>query len=160
MENEKMHQVTLNEFDVHELRQAAREGRLFLLPKQMVNDEPSSTRQSIRDYVATIDECASPAYKSCIQRLWTAILTTPQLFDMLIFHRGKNDGLPNKYRITALVAFLQEQGVYRREFTPLSLHLRMEHTDRRNSAYTGMSRYYLEQEQKRLLKKLLSQLIL
>ena len=156
-DSKNLQKVTLDDFNIAALRQAAREGRLFIQPAQV--SEQQEREEGIRlilQYVSQIDDCASAPYRQCIGRLWQDIMAS-SLADLFFFSRySSSRGKPNWYRVTAFVCLLRESNVYRKdEFSAVDLHLRLEHTTRRNNRYNGMSRYLLEHKDIVVLKRLL-----
>lgn len=155
----KLKPVTLSDFNTATLRKAAREGRLFIQPSSL---SPEEARQralnDILQYVGRIDACASQQYAGHIRALWQKILLHAEIADSLITTRGKREGQPNWCRVTSLVAFLLDRGVYRiQEFTTVDLHLRMEQVTRRNNHYTGSGTVCLTREHRVMLNRLLKE---
>ena len=166
------------------LRQAAREGRLFILPAEVMNQttawaaetglcpsvpsaEPLSQAakremsiQAILTYVGRIDDCAEEAYRPYMQAIWEAILRSETLGDSFFLYRYENNrGEPNFYRVTAAVEILRQKGVYRKEFRPIDLHRRMEQLgshDKPVSSYSSKDRYYLNKQERDELTNLAS----
>lgn len=153
----KFKQVTLSDFNMAALKKAAREGRLFIKPSSLSPEEVRErSLNEILQYVGRIDSCASPQYACHIRELWHEILLYNEIADSLITTRGKHEGQPNWYHITSLVTYLLEKEVYRKhEFTIVSLHLKMEQITKRNNHYTGSSTFYLNSEQRNILKCIL-----
>ena len=166
------------------LRQAAREGRLFILPAEVMNQttawaaetglcpsvpsaEPltqaakrEQSIQAILAYVARIDDCAEEAYRPYMQAIWEAILRSETLGVSFFLYRYENNrGEPNFYRVTAAVEILRQKGVYRKEFRPIDLHRRMEQLgshDKPVSSYSSKDRYYLNKQERDELTNLAS----
>lgn len=152
--------IPVSSFDIHALKQAFQEGRLYI--KQTTEEKTETTIReegirSILQYVSHIDECVSEKYLSNIRQLWEQILHSPELEDLFFLNRYKNTrGQPNWYRVNVVMVFLLEQNVYCRDtYTAMELHMKMEQTDKRTKFYTGMGRYLLENEERSILKKML-----
>lgn len=152
--------IPVSSFDIHALRQAFQEGRLYIRPKAEEKSEETIREEgihSILQYVSHIDECTSEKYLSNIRQLWEQILHSPELEDLFFLNRYKNTrGQPNWYRVNVVMAFLLEQNVYcKNTYTAMELHMKMEQTDKRTKFYTGMGRYLLENKERSILKKML-----
>ena len=146
MKKSKLVQVRPSDFNVTLLKQAMYEGRLFIAIPQTSKEEirEKGIRQ-ILQYVSRIDTCASPEYRTRIHLLWDRLLRSLELGELFFFSRySHNRGQPNFYRVNAVCFILLEMGVYRRDFTAVDLHLRLEQTKKRNTHYTGSSKYYPE----------------
>ena len=152
--------IPVSSFDIHALKQAFQEGRLYI---KQTTEEKTETNireegiHSILQYVSHIDECTSEKYLSNIRQLWEQILHSPELEDLFFLNRYKNTrGQPNWYRVNVVMVFLLEQNVYCRDtYTAMELHMKMEQTDKRTKFYTGMGRYLLENKERSILKKML-----
>jgi hypothetical protein len=144
--------VLVEDFNIDTLKQAFLEGRLYI---QSTTPETSREEgiRAILQYVSRIDSCASPAYASSIHRLWKKILHSPELGDLFFLNRySSNRGMPNWYRVNAVVTVLLEKNIYNRSiYTSIQLHLMMEQAEKRNSHYTSMNRYLLERHQIKIL---------
>ena len=152
--------IPVSSFDIHALKQAFQEGRLYICPKAEEKSEETIREEgihSILQYVSHIDECTSEKYLSNIRQLWEQILHSPELEDLFFLNRYKNTrGQPNWYRVNVVMAFLLEQNVYcKNTYTAMELHMKMEQTDKRTKFYTGMGRYLLENKERSILKKML-----
>jgi hypothetical protein len=152
--------IPVSSFDIHALKQAFLEGRLYIRLKAVEKSEETIREEgihSILQYVSHIDECTSEKYQSTIHQLWEQILHSPELEDLFFLNRYKNTrGQPNWYRVNVVMAFLLEQNVYcKNTYTAMELHMKMEQTDKRTKFYTGMGRYLLENKERSILKKML-----
>ena len=152
--------IPVSSFDIHALKQAFQEGRLYIRPNAEEKSEETIREEgihSILQYVSHIDECTSEKYLSNIRQLWEQILHSPELEDLFFLNRYKNTrGQPNWYRVNVVMAFLLEQNVYcKNTYTAMELHMKMEQTDKRTKFYTGMGRYLLENKERSILKKML-----
>jgi len=130
--------VQVTEQDLHniDINELIQQGLLFRLVK------PTRSIESIIHYVERIDECASPAYHSCISQLWQEILCSPTITPKLFITKGKNRGTPNYYFITAIVGVLLENRVYNADlYNLLALSKILENTNIKPNAYAGAQQY-------------------
>ena len=130
--------VQVTEQDLHniDINDLVHQGLLFMLVK------PTRNIESIIHYVERIDDCASPAYRSCIHELWQEILCSPKIKPKLFIIKGKNKGNPNYYFITAIVGILLENKVYNaKKYSLLDLSKILEQTNKKNNVYTSSQHY-------------------
>ena len=130
--------VQVTEQDLHniDINDLVHQGFLFMLVK------PTRNIESIIHYVERIDECASPAYHSCISQLWQEILCSPKIKPKLFITKGKNKNKPNYYFITAIVGVLLENNVYNaKKYSLLDLSKILEQTNKKNNVYTSSQHY-------------------
>lgn len=130
--------VQVTEQDLHniDIKELIQQGLLFRLVK------PTRSIESIIRYVGRIDDCASPAYHSCISQLWQEILCSPKIKPKLFITKGKNKGNPNYYFITAIVGILLENNVYNaKKYSLLDLSKILEQTNKKNNVYTSSQHY-------------------
>ncbi|MBQ8225582.1 MAG: hypothetical protein IJZ86_09590 [Bacteroides sp.] len=134
--------VPVEDFNIDTLREAFLQGRLYIRRPEAAQTREESIRSILR-YVSRIDACASCKYLTTIGQLWERLLRSPELGDLFFLNRYSNTrGLPNWYRVNAVVLTLLEHGVYDNErYTSLQLHLLMEQTTKRTNHYSGMNRY-------------------
>ena len=129
-------QVTENDLRSIDINDLVHQGLLFRLVK------PTRSIESIIRYVGRIDDCASPAYHSCISQLWQDILCSPKIKPKLFIIKGKNKGNPNYYFITAIVGILLENNVYNaKKYSLLDLSKILEQTNKKNNVYTSSQHY-------------------
>lgn len=134
---------------MEDLRQAAREGRLYILPAEVINtSKREESIQAILTYVARIDDCAEETYRPHIRAIWEAILRSEQLKSLFVLQRGeKKRGNPNYYRVTVTVEYLQAIGVYKTNILLPDLHRKMEQiksNDPTEPHYLSKSNYPLD----------------
>ena len=149
--------VRVEEFDMDLIRQAIAEGRVYIAPKQeSAEDLREKGIQAILDYVSRIDDYTSSQYRSCIRDIWSEILHDETLGGLFFFNRyARQRGRVNWYQVTALVGFMRERGVYSHDHTLSDLHCTLEGTTQRTKYYIGMSRYLLEGESCKRVRKVL-----
>ena len=129
-------QVTEQDLRSIDINDLVHQGLLFRLVK------PTRNIESIIRYVGRIDDCASPAYHSCISQLWQEILCSPKIKPKLFIIKGKNKGNPNYYFITAIVGVLLENRVYNADlYNLLALSKILENTNKKPNAYAGAQQY-------------------
>ena len=129
-------QITENDLRSIDINDLVHQGLLFRLVK------PTRSIESIIHYVERIDDCASPAYHSCISQLWQEILCSPKIKPKLFIIKGKNKGNPNYYFITAIVGILLENRVYNADlYNLLGLSKILENTNKKPNVYAGAQQY-------------------
>ena len=132
-------QVTENDLRSIDINELVKQGLLFRLVSEKT---PLKNIESIIRYVGRIDDCASPAYHSCISQLWQEILCSPKIKPKLFIIKGKNKGNPNYYFITAIVGILLENRVYNADlYNLLTLSKILENTNKKPNAYAGAQQY-------------------
>ena len=134
---------------VEALRQAAREGRLFILPAEEINaSKREESIQAILTYVARIDDCGEDADRAPIRASWEAILRSEQLKNLFVLQRGEKKRVnPSYYRVTVTVEYLQAIGVYKTNILLPDLHRKMEQiksNDPTEPHYLSKSNYPLD----------------
>lgn len=129
-------QITENDLHNIDIKELIKQGLLFRLV------EPTRSLESIIRYVGRINDCASPAYHSCISQLWQEILCSPKIKPKLFITKGKNKGNPNYYFITAIVGILLENNVYNaKKYSLLDLSKIIEQTSKKPSHYKASQQY-------------------
>ena len=132
-------QVTENDLHSIDINELVKQGLLFRLVSEKT---PLKNIKSIIRYVGRLDDCASPAYHSCISQLWQEILCSPKIKPKLFIIKGKNKGNPNYYFITAIVGILLENNVYNaKKYSLLDLSKILEQTNKKNNVYTSSQHY-------------------
>lgn len=154
---QKSNLVLVEDFDLQAIRQAFREGRLYIQPQAKSEAEIREEGIcQILQYVQSIEACASQEYYAHMRSLWDSVLHDDTLQPLCFMSKGKRKGKPNWYRITSIVCVMREYNVYRkRDFTTVDLHLLLEHSDHRNQIYESSTHYYLEHPQLMILKKIM-----
>ena len=146
-------QVGIGEFHIPTLREAAREGRLFLRARLKDKEEERKEREAaIMAYVSAIDDHVTPEYRSRIKGIWRDLINEPVFSRDLVIKKGRQRGAFNRYMVTVIVCWMKEMGIYSSDITAQELHLLMEHCTQRNQYYTGMQNYTLDKEQRTWLR--------
>lgn len=143
--------VGIEQFDADTLREAARQGRLYLAPAEVSEEQRQA---DILRYVARIDSCAAPPYTESISRLWKAIIAHTAFADCWHIRRGKRKGQVNRSFVTNIVALLHDRGVYQAASTT-HLHFLLEDVTQRNVVYTNIVQYRTTRVQQDTIKKLI-----
>ena len=117
MNNKKqqLREVSIEDFDIALLRRAAHEGRLFIAPEGSTPEK--QTTENRKQLVTCILDYVQPiaAYSSCprVGDIWDAVLNDDRLAPLFFFSRYRDSrGKVNWYRVTALVCFMRENGIY------------------------------------------------
>ena len=74
--------------------------------------------------------------------------------DLLVMKKGRGTGHMNRYIVTNIVGRMLDAGVYRKEVAMLTLHLRLEGTEKKNGYYKGSQNYEIPRHVRNLLKTL------
>ena len=106
--------VRPEDFDVQmqQLRQAAREGRLYIVEvKTIVSRE--QIIEEVRAYVGRIKVLTTPKYYSSVDEIWEQILSTNEFVDFLTpGTKARKCKLFDKYNVMRIIGVLRENGVY------------------------------------------------
>ena len=151
----KIQPVRPEDFDAEALKQAAEEGRLFIVPSpRSLSITLKNNARQVLCYVAPLRMYTKSTYRAQHRDLWKAIVNHPDFFQRFTIQKGKNEGSMNKYFIMSIVDCLKNLGFYQ-EVTSLQLHRILEQTDTRNKYYNNMGQYALERSDVRILRELL-----
>lgn len=153
MKQKKLQQVTLAEFNVPQLRQAAMEGRLFMEPLTLSAEQlHQQALTDVLSYVSHIDHCATPQCRPYISRIWHTLVHHPVLGQLFFYTRyaGKK-GKPNLYRINAVAFLLHEKGYYSSQYNHLQLHCLLEASSKATNIYAGTSKYWPNRQEQKLI---------
>lgn len=148
--------MSLKDFDADNLRDLTHEGRVFI--KDPIDEDKDAYKCEILAYVQAIDEFATEAGKGRLVSLWNDIVNAACLSSALVMQKGKQTGHMNRYTVTYIVHRMQSAGVYSKQVTMKTLHLKLERTDTANSYYTSHCGCKLSLEAKKYLKQLFQQL--
>lgn len=147
--------VSPSDYTETEILKAFREGKLFLIDEPFVDETP--IEDCILTYVASLDDCTTTPYVGKNQIIWKNIVTHPEFKDVLMISRGRNQGQIHKYYMLLVVSLLLTMNVYDRSlYTSLSLHLKLEHSEKKSSIYTGINNYVLNKTQRDVIRKICS----
>lgn len=142
------------DFDAALLEKLTKQGRVYIDIPQVKNDDV--WKHEVLNYVRAISDYATEVWKERIDWLWKTIVDEAHLREVLIMKRGLQTGHMNRYVVTNIVYRMRSGGVYRSDVPMLTLHLRMEGTDKKNKYYTSCGNYTLEREMIRQLRELLA----
>ena len=141
------------DFDAEWLKQLTEEGRVYIdVPRTTDKD---AYKREVLDYVLSIAEFATAEWQKDVGNLWGTIVEKECFRDCLTMKKGVNAGHMNRYAVTNIVCRMQSLGVYNKEVSMLTLHLRLEKTDKRNKYYQSNGNYSINKEAKLILKNLL-----
>ena len=138
------------EFDAELLQELTNEGCVYIQAPQRVAKD--AYKHEVLNYVRVINDYAAQEWKDEIDSVWREIVDAACMSEFLILKKGSESGHMNRYAVTHLVCRLQHAGVYRKDVTMLSLHLRLEHTNQKNKYYKGCREYKLCKEGRNLIK--------
>ena len=144
------------DFDADTLRELTHEGRVYI--SNPLDEDKDAYKCEILDYVQAINEFATEDWKGRIASLWNDIVNAACLSSALVMQKGKQTGHMNRYVVTNIVNRMQSAGVYSKQVTMMTLHLKLEKTSKRNKYYLSTSNYPLSYEAKKFLKQLFRQL--
>lgn len=145
-----LRRLSPKEFDAALLKKLTSEGRVYIdIPSKIKKD--TYTRE-ILDYVQSIKDYAADEWHAKIDDLWQKLVNCDALADYLTMKRGLQTGHMNRYAITLLVCRMQSMGLYRKDVSMQTLHLKMEGAARKNKYYTSCGNYVLPKEVKALLR--------
>lgn len=134
------------------LMEAAAQGNLYVA----VNDSELSTTDvmpKVKQYVAQVDELATPQWRSKISALWSQILSDPD-FQKMLMPKSKSRKCRDfdKYSVMRIMGILIVHNVYPEESKQVDFCRALEHFDKSDCSY----RSYLGQgiEDRELRKRL------
>ena len=154
MTKTSLRRLSPKEFDAALLEKLTREGRVYVnLPRKINRDAHA---QEILNYVQAIRDCASEPWRDKIDALWQEILDYDCLVDFLTMKRGACAGHINRYAVTLLVNRMLNCGIYRKDLSMLTLHLKLEKVERKNKYYTSCGNFTLSTDVRQVLRKLFS----
>ena len=155
MNKPSLRRLLPKDFNAELLEKLTNEGRVYIdLPR--VNDKGMCKRE-ILDYVCTINDYAAEVYSSGIAGIWESIVEDDNLFCFLTMKRGLQAGHVNRYAVTNIVYWLQNQGVYRHDVKMLRLHQVLEGISTKNSYYKSCGSYCLTREIRNILRQIISE---
>lgn len=152
---QKFRQVTPEEFktQLDSLMEAAAQGKLYV--DVSVNEcSTADVMPKVGQYVAQVDEQATPKWCSKISALWTLILSDP-IFQQMLMPKPKARKFRDfdKYSVMRIMGILIAHNVYPEESRQVAFCRALEHFDKRDCCY----RSYLGRgfEDRKLLKRLI-----
>lgn len=101
--------VRPEDFNIEELWEAAREGRLILLPRKV---DRTQTRKDVLQYVDRIRPLVSHKFRPYIDELWEQILACDEFMDYLTHSKARKFTQFNKYNLMRIIGVLREARVY------------------------------------------------
>ena len=152
MTKKSFKRLSPQEFDADLLQELTNEGCVYIQVSQCVDKD--MYKHEVLNYVESIHDFAAEEWRDEIDSVWREIVDAACMSEFLILKKGSESGHMNRYAVTHLVCRLQHAGVYRKDVTMLSLHLRLEHTNQKNKYYKGCREYKLCREGRNLLKSL------
>lgn len=147
--------VSPSDYSEAEILKAFREGKLFI--KEDIHIEETPIEDRILTYVASLDDCTTTPFAGKNQIIWKKIINHPELKNTLMITRGRNQGQIHKYYMLLIASRLLTYKVYDlAQYTTLSLHLKLEHIEKKNAIYTGMNIYVLSKTQRDVIRQICS----
>ena len=132
-------QVTEQDLQNIDINELVKQGVIY----RLTQNTPPRNLDTILTYVGRINDCASPAYHSCISQLWQEILCSPKIKPKLFITKGKNKGNPNYYFITAIVEILLQNNVYdNKKYSLMALWRIMKNSNDNIHFYTSSQVYF------------------
>ena len=147
--NLNLQKVSIEQFNADLLREAARQGRLYLATAEVSEEQRQA---DILRYVSRIDDLATQPEN--IGRLWQAIVTHPAFAGHWHIRRGQRKGEANRSFVTSVVDYLRDRGVYRADYTT-HLHFRLESVNRKTAVYNNMAQYPTTRAQRKAIDELI-----
>lgn len=154
MKKSSLRRLLPEEFDADLLRQLTLEGRVYIdVPQKMDKD---AWKHEVLEYVSVIDDFATATWRDQIDDVWNAIIDAECFSDFLVTKKGELSGHMNRYTVTNLVCRMRYLGVYSKDVSMQKLHLRMEHTTKKNKYYKNFRNYKLSREASIFLRSFFS----
>ena len=154
MKKSSLRRLSLEEFDVNLLRQLTLEGRVYINVPQEV--DKNAYKREILEYVHAIDDFVTEMWKGQMDAVWNTIVDAECFSDSLVMKKGKQTGHMNRYTVTNLVCRMQSLGVYRKDVSMLTLHLKLEGVTEKNKYYKSSGVYELPREARMFIRELFS----
>lgn len=142
--------------NIDELRQAAREGRLYLVPK---SEEVSrkAVVNNVRTYVKGIETFASKPFKDKVGLVWEEVFKQEVFVDMLMPNpKQKKCRLFNKYTVMRIVGIMREHGVYDERYTARKISAALEGVSHEESYHSFLSRGFKHKKDLSLLLQIIN----
>ncbi len=154
MKRKSFKRLSPKEFDANLLRQLTLEGRVYIDMPQVM--DKNAYKREILDYVHSIDNYATEMWKGQMDAVWNTIVNATCFSDSLVMKKGKQTGHMNRYTVTNLVCRMQSLGVYRKDVSMLTLHLKLEGVTEKNKYYKSSGVYELPREARMFIRELFS----
>ena len=154
MKKSSLRRLSPKEFDANLLRQLTLEGRVYIDMPQVM--DKNAYKREILDYVHSIDNYATEMWKGQMDAVWNTIVNATCFSDSLVMKKGKQTGHMNRYTVTNLVCRMQSLGVYRKDVSMLTLHLKLEGVTEKNKYYKSSGVYELPREARMFIRELFS----
>lgn len=154
MKRKSFKRLSPEEFDENLLRKWTLEGRVYIDVPQVV--DKNAYKREILEYVQAIDDYATETWREQIDTLWSTIVDAACMSDSLVMKKGKQTGHMNRYTVTNLVCRMQSLGVYRKDVSMLTLHLKLEGVTEKNKYYKSSGVYELPREARMFIRELFS----
>lgn len=154
MKRKSFKRLSPKEFDANLLRQLTLEGRVYIDMPQEV--DKNAYKREILDYVHSIDNYATEMWKGQMDAVWNTIVNATCFSDSLVMKKGKQTGHMNRYTVTNLVCRMRNLGVYRKDVSMLTLHLKLEGVSKKNTYYKSSGLYELSREARMFIRELFS----
>ena len=154
MKRKSFKRLSPKEFDENLLRKWTLAGRVYIDVPQVV--DKNAYKREILEYVQAIDDYATETWREQIDTLWSTIVDAVCFSDSLVMKKGKQSGHMNRYTVTNLVCRMQSLGVYRKDVSMLTLHLKLEGVTEKNKYYKSSGVYELPREARIFIRELFS----
>ena len=154
MKRKSFKRLSPKEFDENLLRKWTLAGRVYIDVPQVV--DKNAYKREILEYVQAIDDYATETWREQIDTLWSTIVDAVCFSDSLVMKKGKQSGHMNRYTVTNLVCRMQSLGVYRKDVSMLTLHLKLEGVTEKNKYYKSSGVYELPREARMFIRELFS----
>ena len=154
MKKSSLRRLSPKEFDSDLLRQLTLEGRVYINVPQEV--DKNAYKREILEYVHAIDDFATDTWRGKMDDVWNAIVDAECFSDSLVMKKGKQTGHMNRYTVTNIVCRMQSLGIYRKDVSMLTLHLKLEGVSKKNTYYKSSGIYELSREARMFIRELFS----
>lgn len=154
MKKSSLRRLSPEEFDENLLRKWTLEGRVYINVPQEV--DKNAYKREILEYVQAIDDFVTEMWKGQMDDVWNTIVNATCFGDTLVMKKGKQSGHMNRYTVTNLVCRMQSLGVYRKDVSMLTLHLKLEGVTEKNKYYKSSGVYELPREARMFIRELFS----
>ena len=154
MKKSSLRRLSPKEFDENLLRKWTLEGRVYINVPQEV--DKNAYKREILEYVHAIDDFATDTWRGKMDDVWNAIVDAECFSDSLVMKKGKQTGHMNRYTVTNIVCRMQSLGIYRKDVSMLTLHLKLEGVSKKNTYYKSSGLYELSREARMFIRELFS----